>query len=109
MAYILLFIGLLASIAGIRGTEAELGKTLVGDFTGPGNFVYWVVAIFGVGAVGYIKGLEKFSDAFLVLIIVSLIVANGDPSKQGGGFFAKFQAGLKEGTGTSKMTTENAP
>lgn len=110
MAYILLLIGLLAAISGIRGTQNELGKQVVSDFTGEGNFVYWVVAIFAVGAVGYIKGLEKLSDAFLVLLILVLVLAAGNPGRSGGGFFEKFMEGIKEGTkANQKMTAINAP
>lgn len=84
MPFILILLAVLFIAAGLRGTQGELFSLLKGDFTGDGNFIAWCVAVFLVGAIGYIPQFKPFSNAFLVLIVVSFIVRNG-------GFFQKFQ------------------
>ena len=39
MAFALVTIGLALLVSGLMGTERDLGKLLVGDFTGPNSFV----------------------------------------------------------------------
>lgn len=90
MGYALVIAGLLMIVTGARGTYAAFGKQLAGDFTGPGNFTYWMVGIGSVGALGYIKPLEQFSRWFMTLIIIAIFLADR-------GFFAKFTEALKTG------------
>lgn len=77
-------------VTGAKGTYAQFGSQVASDFTGPGNFTYWVAAIFGIGALGYIDALRTFSRLFMALILISMVLANK-------GFFAKFTAALKQG------------
>ena len=97
-----LAIGALFLVAGIRGTVTDkngqpgLVTLLKGDLTGSNNFLVWIVAIFGLGALGYVPGLKPIANAFLVLVLVALVLATGKQSR--GGFFAKFNeavTGLK--------------
>lgn len=90
MAFVLVVVGLLMIVTGARGTYAQFGSQVAGDFTGDHNFLYWIAAIGGVGALGYIDALRTFSRYFMALILVVLILANG-------GFFAKLTAALKSG------------
>lgn len=97
MAFALLIIGAVLLIAAVRGTTdgpAGLYALLVGDFTGPANFVYWAVAILLIGALGYIPKLKTFSVALLSLVVLVLFLKKGDPSGVGGGFFSQLTTGL---------------
>lgn len=91
MPFALVLIGLIMIISGVKNTQSMLGQQLVKDFTGSGNFVYWIVSIFVVGSLGYIPGFEKFSRAFMALIVLTLFLANG-------GFFQQFTQALQGGT-----------
>jgi len=84
MPFALLLIGLLLVTAAIRGSQDELVSLLYAEFSGQGNFLYWIIALVLVGAVGYVPKLKGFSDALLVLIIVSLFLSKGK------GFFPQF-------------------
>lgn len=77
-------------VTGAKGTYAAFGSQLAGDFTGPGNFTYWVAAIGAVGAVGYVDALRTVSRLFLTLILISMVLANK-------GFFNQLTAALKSG------------
>lgn len=84
MPFALLFVGILFLVLGVRDTQKEFVELLRGDFTGSGNFIYFIVAILGIGAVGYIPRLKPVSDGFLVLVLVVLFLSNK-------GFFSQFQ------------------
>lgn len=94
MPFVLAIIALLLIIAGVRNQLGTLFNLAIGDFTGQGNFIYFVAAIIVVGSIGYIDKLKPVSDAFLVLIIVVLFLHNK-------GVFANFMASL----GTVKATS----
>lgn len=104
MAIVLLIIGAIMVTAAVRNTVATngavegLGPLLAGDFTGQNNYVYWLIAIFVIGAIGYIPSAKNFSNVFLVLIIVALFLSNG-------GFFAQFQSAI---SGTTTNAEQNA-
>jgi hypothetical protein len=78
-------------VVGIRNTQSQLGHLLVLDFTGKGNFWYWIAALFIVGAIGYIDELQAPSRMMLALIIVALIFSNK-------GFFQSFVSQLQQGS-----------
>lgn len=84
MPFALLFIGILFLVLGIRDTQKEFVTLIHGDFTGAGNFIYFIVALLVIGALGYIPKLKPLSDAFLVLVLVVIFLSNK-------GFFAQFQ------------------
>lgn len=99
MPFVLVFIGLLLLVAGVRGTHTQLFTLIKGDFTGSGNFIYWIVAILAVGAVGYIKPIKPVSDAFLVLIIIVMVLSNK-------GLFGKFTQQIQS-TNTATPDSSN--
>lgn len=76
--------------SGVRGTSNNLLTLLKGDLTGSNNFIYWIISILVIGALGYIKDLQSFSRALLVLVIVVLVL-NEDKQNGTGGFFTNFQ------------------
>jgi len=77
-------------VSGSRDTYAAFGKQIVSDFTGQGNFLYWVASIGAIGALGYVPALQKFSRGFIVLIIVAMVIRNG-------GVFDQFTQALQLG------------
>lgn len=97
MPFALVVIGLLLIVTGTKDTYQQFGALLVKDFTGPGNFTYWLVSIGTVGALGYNEKLRPFSRAFLFLILVGMIIRNG-------GFFDKFNAAIKSGPAPTPAT-----
>jgi hypothetical protein len=100
MPFCLLFFGTLFLVAGVRDKAKELNGLLVDDFTGEGNFLYWLVAIVIIGSVGYIPRMKKLSDAFLALVVLVMFLHNGNPSGSGGGFFQQFTSALNIKKGT---------
>lgn len=105
MPFALVVIGLICVITGARNTYKDFGAALVNDFTGPGNFTWWLVAIGSIGALGYIDGLRSFSRMFMALIIVSMVLKNG-------GVFDKVKDALNQGpiapTATASVTPGSA-
>lgn len=91
MPVFLLIAGALFAAAALNDKTDELAQ-LTGEAFAPKDgapsFIVWVVAIFLIGAVGYIKAARPFSHMFLVLALVSLFLANG-------GFFDKFTQAIK--------------
>jgi hypothetical protein len=83
MPFALIFVGVLFLVVGYRGTERDLITLLKGDFTGPGNFIWWIVSIMVIGALGYVPKLKSLSDGFLVLVLLVLFISNP-------GFFSQF-------------------
>ncbi len=97
MAFALLIIGAVMLVAAVRGTTdgpTGLWGLLKADLTGQNNFIFWLVAILVIGAVGYIPKLKPVSVAFLTLVVLVLFLAKGNPSGVGGGFFQQFFTGL---------------
>jgi len=104
MPFALIFVGIVMTVAGVRGTEQQLFKLLKGDFTGQNSYLYWVLAIMVVGALGYIPSLRPVSRAFLALIIVVLFLHSGS------GFFTKFQSAIASvSSNTSSVTNIASP
>ncbi len=112
MAFALLIIGAVLLISAVKGTTDGpngLFALVQGDFTGQGNFIYWLAAILVIGALGYIPKLKPISVALLGLVIIVLFLKRGDPSTSlGGGIFAQLTTGLASTT-TAKANTPAAP
>ena len=97
MPFALVFVGLVLIVVGAKGTHREFGAAIVEDFTGQGNFIWWIAAIGAVGALGYVPQLRKFSIAFMSLILVAMLLNNG-------GFFQKFTEALQTGPQSPKAS-----
>lgn len=113
MPFALIIIGAVLLVASVRNTQDQLPDgspglfgLVKGDFSGQGNFVFWVVSLLIIGAVGYVPKLKPISDGFLVLVIIVLFLTKGNPNGVGGGFFSKFSQALQT-TQTAQPT--NAP
>lgn len=105
MSFALLIIGITLVVAAVRNTQGALITLVSGDFQGPGNFLYWIVALLLIGALGYIPKLKPVSDGFLVLIILALVLSKGNPSKNvSGGFFKQLTDALSSTKSTSPVS-----
>jgi hypothetical protein len=106
MAFALLIIGLALVIVTVRNTQDTFTKRVGNDFTGPGNFLYWIVAIMIIGAIGYVPKAKPVSDLFLVLVLLVLFLKKGNPNfNSSGGFFTQFTNALKNTTGSTSGVT----
>lgn len=76
MPYVLLTLGAVLFVAGVRGKHNDLWSLVQGDFTGPNSFVFWVAAIAVIGGSGYIKPLRPLSVAFMTLLLIVLFLSN---------------------------------
>lgn len=99
MPFALVLIGLIMIVTGAKGTQKEFGRELVSDFTGPGNFTWWIVSIGALGALGYVDKLRTFSRTFMALVIISMILSNR-------GFFDQFTKAIN--TGPEKIKASGA-
>lgn len=90
MGFLFVFVGVLIAISAYRGTQAQLWQLVVGDLTGAGSFIWWVLAIAFIGGLGYIRPLRAVMEPLLVLIVLSLFLSNS-------GVFAKLNQEVKAG------------
>jgi hypothetical protein len=101
----LLFIGtgLVFILTGVKGQPGELWQLFQGDFTGKNNFIYWMIAMLVLGALGYIEQLKNLSRLFIVLVLVVLLLDNR-------GFFAQLQSFINstQNAAPSSSTTGGA-
>jgi hypothetical protein len=88
MPFALLLIGAVLIITAIRGTYSDLGKQLTTDFTGSGSgsFLIWIAAIGAVGALGYSPVLRTPARMLLALVILAMVMTNGQR-----GLFSRLQ------------------
>ena len=92
MPLFLLFVGSMLLISGAKGTTGDLSALLKEDFKptdGSPGFGTWIAAIILLGATGYVSALKPISNAFLVLLLIVLVLANQKGSR--GGFFIQFK------------------
>lgn len=95
MPFALAIIGILLLVAGVRNQQDTFFRLVKGDFTGPNNFIFWMVSIFAIGALGYIPKLKPLSTGFLALVIVVLFL------RRGTGFFSQLNTALGNTTTTT--------
>ena len=78
MGPILIFTGLMFTVAGVRGTHGEmfslLGEELLGSENEPG-FAAIAVAVGSAAALGYVPGMRNVSTGLTALIFVGLVAA----------------------------------
>lgn len=100
MPFALVIVGLILIVSGAKNTYQQLGARLVGDFTGPGNFGYWIVSIVVLGALGYVPQFKRVSHLLLALVIVVMVIKNG-------GLFDKINSFLQNGPVTPKAASND--
>jgi hypothetical protein len=101
MPFAFIIVGLVMVTSGALGTSGQLTKLLKGDLTGQSSFVYWIVSILLIGALGYVDDFKALSRSFLALIIIVLLIS--EDNKGSGGFFAEFQQALQSVTTSSGL------
>lgn len=104
MVLVILFLGVVLLVAGIRGTYHDLFAALGTDVPG---YIVWGAAILAVGAIGLIPGLKPISKGLLGLILVVLIVNNYQ--KVIAGFHSAVSAGEAKGAAPATPSTTAAP
>lgn len=91
MPILILVVGIMLVVVGVNNKLPELGALIKEDFKSSGSvppFQVWILAIFVAGSLGYVKAFRPVANAFLVLIVVSLLLSNK-------GFFSKFSNALE--------------
>jgi hypothetical protein len=73
----------------LKGTEKELAQRLQIDILGAQGFIVWILAIIGIGLVGYIPGMTKTSRYMLLLVAVVIVLKNG-------GLFQQAQLAIQQ-------------
>lgn len=101
MPFAFIIVGLVLLISGVKNTTGNLTTLVKGDFTGSKNFIYWMLAILVIGAIGYIKPVQPLSRMFLVLVIIVLFLSNR-------GVFASFNSQLFSSSPSSPSTTPSS-
>lgn len=106
MPYILVLLGTILFVSGLRNTYATLWTLVKGDLTGSDSFLVWIAAIAVVGGIGYIPKLRPLSIAFMTLLLLVLVLKHQ-------GVFAQLADFVKNPGQTtvtgSVVNTGNAP
>ena len=94
MPLFLIIVALLFLVASVRGPEQtkKLMGLLRADFTGPNNFFIWAIALGGLAALGYAKQLRGFSNLFLGLVLLVLVITKGRDGKD---FISSFVSQIR--------------
>jgi hypothetical protein len=100
MPFALAIIGIIFMVTAVKGTTTQFFGLVSADFSGSGNYVYWVISILIIGSVGYIKKLQPVSDMFLALVLIVMFIANK-------GFFSQFMSAIQQGSGSCAASTAN--
>lgn len=87
--FVLIALGILFLVVAVQGTQGSLFALLKSEFVGTNSFIPWVAAFVILGLAGYIKPIRPVTHAFLALLFLVLVLVNGK------GFFAKFNAAIK--------------
>jgi hypothetical protein len=90
MPIFFIVVGVLLVIVGINDKMRELGALAKEDFAPSNNqpgFAQWLIAIFVIGSLGNIKSIKPVANAFLALVVVSMVIANR-------GFFNRFHSAI---------------
>lgn len=77
MPFVLLALGILFIVVAVKGTQGDFYALLKSEFVGTNSFIPWIAAIVILGLAGYIKPIRPITHAFLVLVILVMILANG--------------------------------
>lgn len=120
MPLIILAFAILLVVSGINNKLAPnsdnsgqptLSHLLATDFLGDGrgpSFTIWLGAIVVIGALGYIKPVKPFSNAFLVLVILAILLkGNSNQTSNGEGFFNNLFAFIQNPAPPRQPTTNS--
>lgn len=91
MPIFFLLVGILLIVVSINDKIPELGGLIKEDFQPAGSqpgFGVWIVAIFVIGSLGYIREFKPVANSFLALVVIVMLLSNR-------GFFDKFSSSIK--------------
>jgi hypothetical protein len=74
MPWVLVIIGALLVIVGVRDKTEEFQEILADDFSGRDSFVNWMIAVFIIGAFGSYRPLRPVADGFLILLVLAVFL-----------------------------------
>lgn len=100
MVLVVLFLGAILLVAGVRGTYRDLFTALGTDVPG---YIVWAAAIIALGAIGLVPGLKPISKGLLALVLIVLIVNNYQ--KIIAGFHSAVAAGEAKGAAPASGAT----
>ena len=89
MPFVFMFLGLALLTVAVRGTHKEAADLLRSEWTGPGSFMPWALAIFILGGLSYVPIIRPLMRAFLLLVILVIVLKNG------AGLFDRFNEQIK--------------
>lgn len=98
MPFALVFVGILLIVVGFQDTYKQFGTQVQNDFSGQGNFIYWLISIGVIGALGYVKEFQTFSRVFIGLLILSMLLSKKGGIAQGITFFNSFNSAVQSGS-----------
>ena len=104
MPFVFGIFGVLLLVSGVRGKSSDLFALLKSDFTGKPNYFQWMIAIFVVGSIGYIKQLSTISRMFMFLVMAGLLYQNKQVLSE---FGTQENAAPLTTTNTSTTATTN--
>ena len=73
MPFLALVAGIIIAAAAIEGTQGQLATALETDLP---PYFKWAAAFLGVGALGYVPGLQSLSRWLMALVVTVLVVQN---------------------------------
>lgn len=105
MPFVLLFVAILFLVVAVKGTQGDFYRLLKSEFVGTNSFIPWAAAILVLGLAGYVKPIRPVTHAFIALIFLVLIIANG------GQIFGQFNRALTapEAPATPPAPRQSAP
>ena len=109
MPVVILVIAVLLLFAGLNNQLPALSALIKDDWEpsdGSVSFGVWILAIIIVAVLGYAKALKPFSNAFLVLIFVAIMLAN-NKSTGANGFFTNLFAFFQPKTSVNDTASAN--
>lgn len=101
MPFLLAILAVVFLVTALRGTTTTLFGLIKADFSGSGNYIYWVISLLVIGSIGYVKKLQPVSDMFLALVLIVMMLANK-------GFFSQFMTAVKSPQCVASTTTPAA-
>lgn len=77
MPFVFLILGIGLVIVAVRGTHQQAFDLLKSEFTGDQNFLTWALALFILGALGYVPVIRPVTRAMLLLVLLVIVLKNG--------------------------------
>lgn len=93
MPLFFLLVGIFLVVVALNDKLPEFGALVKDDFmpsNGSPGFSSWIIAVFVIGSLGYVKTFKPVANSFLALVVIVMFISNR-------GFFDKFTQALKQG------------